>query len=117
MAKWSVFALIALGLAAMPFDSAIAQDPLWSSLARGSDQSEYDVLHPLIQSVLIGDPVGAKRAWHSASGVDGFVELVSRGDRSGAAVVAITTVHHGHERLLDTFRYRRQADGHWRLIG
>lgn len=97
----------------------LAQLP-WSWATNGFDHSEYDTLHPLIQSMLRDSVVGDVRPWRSASGRAGRVYLVRGGDQahSTKARVRITIFGNGgRENPLFTFKYRKDAEKGWRTVG
>ncbi len=103
----------------MTASPGVAQLP-WSWATDGFDKSEYDTLHPLIQSMLRDSVVGDVRPWRSASGRAGKVYLVRGGDQAHSirARVRITVFGAGgRENPLFTFKYRKDAEKGWRTVG
>ncbi len=112
MSATMIFMMASPGLAQLPLP--------WTWATHGFDHSEYDVLHPLIQSMLRDSAVGDVRPWRSASGRGGRVYLVKGGDRAHSikAKVKITIIgDDGRENPLFTFKYRKDAQKGWSTVG
>lgn len=112
-------AIISATMISMTASPSLAQLP-WAWATNDFDKSEYDTLHPLIQSMLRDSVVGDVRPWHSASGREGRVYLVSGGDQAHStdAEVRITIIGEGgRENRLFTFKYRKDVKKGWNTVG
>ncbi|WP_404710395.1 hypothetical protein [Sphingomonas sp. MMS24-J13] len=106
--------------AAFSFSSAApcAETP-WAWAVRVLDSQDLATLHPLIQELLQVHTVGTALAWKSPSGKSGFVHLDSGGDQAGSAdgTVRITKGTAGHEKQLFVFRYHKDPEMGWAIVG
>jgi hypothetical protein len=91
----------------------------WAWAVQLLDGQDLATLHPLIEALLKDDAVGTRLAWHSPSGKAGNIYLESGGELAGLseATVRITTETKGHETRLIVFRYRKDPEMGWGLVG
>ena len=111
-------AFVAFALAAgVPIGAANAQ--VWNWTVAGFDETEFDAIHTVVQTLLREDRVGASRPWHSTSGKSGRVYLLRGGEKSGSqtATVGITRFDGKREVPLLKFEYRKDPAKGWATCG
>ena len=111
--------LIVLATLFAPLASANAAEKPWAWATQDLDEKDLAALHPIIRQLLEDDPVGTRRAWQSASGKSGFVYLDKGGQLAGSTegTVRITKEAAGREMRLFVFRYRKDPEMGWAIVG
>jgi len=118
-AALSLSILVALGASSPGPIGQPVQASSWDWALHCFAKPDLDVLHAIVQQMLKNAPVGARQAWCSTSGKQGFVYLLAGGDaaRMDTATIRITLAEGGAERQWFLFRYRKDPSRGWGIVG
>ena len=112
-------AVVAITGAAGAIWSPAPAQAAWDWTRHCFKKADVDVLHGLVAKMLKEAPVGSRQSWCSTTGRQGFVYLVSGGEKAGAetATIRITTLDGRAERQWFVFRYRKDPVRGWGIVG
>lgn len=103
----------------MVLSSPAPAEAAWDWALHCFKKPDIDVLHGIIARMLKDASVGSRQPWCSTTGKQGFVYLVSGGEKAGSdiAVVRITKTDGKVERTWFVFRYRKDPVRGWGIVG
>jgi len=112
-------ALATVSAAAIVLSRGAPAEAAWDWARHCFKKADIDVLHGVIAQMLKDAPAGSRQPWCSTTGRQGFVYLVSGGEKAGSdtAVVRITKVDAKAERTWFVFHYRKVPSRGWGIVG